>query len=180
MEKKILSSKAKSSEAPSGRISRVDGVPFLLSLCLRIKRINVFEVVQNEGGRRLGFIEQHQTNRRTCFRVRRQLKASLCNGRRSSGHWVCISLALPTVSFSLAWLEREREKERKPVLKGPVFKVSREKASSFLRPSIFLQTATATSQSTRSAKGITHRVCGARTPKLCRNSWRSCKPRCAS
>lgn len=39
---------------------------------------------------------------RTCFRARRQLKASLCNGRRSSGHWVCISLALPTVSLSLS------------------------------------------------------------------------------
>lgn len=52
--------------------------------------------------RSFGFIERRRAVQcRTCFRARRQLKASLCNGRRSSGHWVCISLALPTVPLSL-------------------------------------------------------------------------------
>jgi len=53
--------------------------------------------------RSFGFIERRRAMPcRTCFRARRQLKASLCNGRRSSGHWVCISLALPTVLLSLS------------------------------------------------------------------------------
>lgn len=119
--KSIGNSPKKIELAKSGRISRVDAVPS--SLCAFCKRINVFEVVRRKEGRTTPLYRATTTtpDRRTCFRVRRQLKASLCNGRRSSGHWVCISLVLPTVSFPpspslslspIARLERERERGR--------------------------------------------------------------------
>lgn len=70
--------------------------------------------------RSFGFIERRRAVPcRTCFRARRQLKASLCNERRSSGHWVCISLALPTVPPSLSlFLPRDAVNRLKRVPKN--------------------------------------------------------------
>lgn len=71
----------------------------------RFKQIRCpIEVVQRLSfPRSFGFIERRRAVPCwTCFRARRQLKASLCNERRSSGHWVCISLALPTVPLPLS------------------------------------------------------------------------------
>lgn len=121
-------------------------------------------------------------DRRTCFRVRRQLKASLCNGRRSSGHWVCISLVLPTVSFppspSLSLSRGSREKEREgenglePVLKGPVCKVREVR-----RPLSIHSTPPPHRRrvqiDTSSAERVT-RVSGASRNVVCRKSRRRC------
>lgn len=121
-------------------------------------------------------------DRRTCFRVRRQLKASLCNGRRSSGHWVCISLVLPTVSFppspSLSLSRGSREKEREgenglePVLKGPVCKVREVR-----RPLSIHSTPPPHRRrvqiDTSSAERVT-RVSGASRNVVCRKSPRRC------
>lgn len=78
--------------------------------------------------------------------MRRQLKASLCNGRRSSGHWVCISLVLPTVSFppspSLPLPYRaapERETERGKTVWNQSQKVQRVRGGFLLRPSVFFR-----------------------------------------
>jgi len=70
----------------------------------------------SRSARSFGFIERAVEPCRTCFRACRQLKASLCNGRRSSGHWVCISLALPTVPLSLSFslAARSNRLERAP------------------------------------------------------------------
>lgn len=154
------------------------------SLCAFCKRINVFEVVRRKEGRTTPLYRATTTtpDRRTCFRVRRQLKASLCNGRRSSGHWVCISLVLPTVSFppspSLSLSRGSREKEREgenglePVLKGPVCKVREVR-----RPLSIHSTPPPHRRrvqiDTSSAERVT-RVSGASRNVVCRKSRRRC------
>lgn len=150
----------------------MDAVPsarFLLSLCLRIKRINVFEVVQNGGeGTWLHRATERNTRRKNVFSRAPSIKGIFMQRAKVIRS---LGMHIARASHGLLLLLARLERERKPVLKGPAF---REVASSF-RLSFFKPPPPPSnpSQSTRKRNIIVY--VGPRTPS-CRKSWRSCKP----